>query len=75
MTTLKKQFFLRLCLCVVQSVAVKTLDSIAKCNREYNQRLKDITETTQGSEGGREQRPSTNKRRQMSKKLFGKENL
>ena len=43
------------------SAAAQTLDSIAKCNREDNQSLKDITETTKGSEGGREQRPSTNK--------------
>lgn len=29
-------------------------DSFSKCNREYNQRLKDMTESTKSSEGGRE---------------------
>ena len=70
MTTVKK---LSLCLRVGRSVAVQTLNSIAKCNREYNQRLKDMTETTKGSEGGNKDLLLT--RRQMSKKLFGTENL
>lgn len=48
-----------MCLCVVWSVAVQTLYSFAKCSREYSKRLKNITETTKDSEGGKEQRSST----------------
>lgn len=72
MTTLTKLFFSFLCLCVVWSVAVQTLNSISKYNIEYNQRLKDTTETTKGSEGGRVQgsKDLLLTRCQMSKKLF-----
>lgn len=46
---------------MVRAAAAQTLDSIAKCNREDNQSLKDVTEMAKGSEGGRDQRPTTNK--------------
>ena len=47
-------------LCVVQSVSLQTLCSVALCSRKNSQKMKDM-ETTEGSEGGREQRQSTNK--------------